>query len=165
MKKVLAILLTVGLICTGNIYAYAGAGNDSYERFGASDMLEGLLLETEQQEEHEEILGTGIRIVEMPSESLTRSGTANISWSVATNVQMRTSVFYKSKGDVVEIYFDIKPADLKVKAGIVNADETFTYVTGKNRIQHKFSIKKSGNYKVAIQNVNSKTITAVGYYK
>lgn len=165
MKKVLAILLTVGLICTGNIYAYAGVGNDSYERFGASDMLEGLLLETEQQEEHEEILGTGIRIVEMPSESFMRSGMTNISWSVAANVQMRSSAFYKSKGDVIKIDFEIEPTNLRVKAGIVNSDGIFTYVTGKEDIEHTFSIKESGTYKVAVQNDNSKTITASGYYK
>lgn len=164
MKKVLAILLTISLIYTGNICTYADVGNDSYECFGVSDTLEELSLEPEQQEEHEEILGAEIRIVEAPLESFMRSD-KTISWSVAANVQMRSSAFYKSKGDTVKINVEINPTNLSVKAGIVNDDGVFTYVTGKGKIEHTFSIKESGTYRVAVQNDNSKTITVRGYYK
>lgn len=165
MKSLLAILLTISLVCAGSICTYAGVGNDSYECFGVSDTVEELSLDPEQQEEQEERLRAEIRIVEAPSGSVMRSGRTNISWSIAANVRMRSSAFDKSKGDTVEINVDINPTNLSVKAGIVNDDGVFTYVTGKGNIEHTFSIKESGTYRVAVQNDNSKTITVRGNYK
>ena len=83
-----------------------------------------------------------------------------LNWTVPANTCYGTSYFRKAAGTSVIVDIDISKS---CKAGILNSDGVFRYVTG-TTITHTFSITEGHNYKVNVQNDNSSSITAKGYY-
>lgn len=89
-----------------------------------------------------------------------RTSAYALNWTVPANTCYATSYFRKEAGTSVIVDIDISKS---CKAGILNSDGVFRYVTG-TTITHTFSITEGHNYKVFVQNENSSSVTAKGYY-
>ena len=89
-----------------------------------------------------------------------RTSAYALNWTVPANARYATSYFRKEAGTSVMLDIDISKS---CRAGILNSDGVFRYVTG-TTITHTFSITESHNYKVYVQNDNSSSVTAKGYY-
>lgn len=89
-----------------------------------------------------------------------RTSAYALNWTVPANARYATSYFRKEAGTSVIVDIDISKS---CKAGILNSDGVFRYVTG-TTITHTFSITEGHNYKVFVKNENSSSVTAKGYY-
>lgn len=93
-----------------------------------------------------------------------RSST-NFTWTVAAGVMKKSPSFYVKNGNYLVVSVGIKPDNQYVNVGIIDPDGTWRYVKEKGRIYHEFSLTKSGNYQVFVQNKNSISVTADGNYR
>lgn len=97
-----------------------------------------------------------------PAWDISRSFPYSIDWTVGAKVRMVSSEFQMNSGDTISISALLNPDDLTVDIGIINPDNTRTYVSGSDSVYHKFTVSQSGTYKVFVQNSNSKEVRVTG---
>ena len=83
-----------------------------------------------------------------------------LNWTVPANTCYGTSYFRKAAGTSVMVDVDTSKT---CKVGILDDDGVLRYVAGTS-VTHTFSITKTNDYKVVVQNDNSSSATAKGYY-
>ncbi len=93
-----------------------------------------------------------------------RSGTTDFKWVVVKNGATKSPEFYAGSGKYINVTVS-NPSGKSIRAGIINPDDSRTYVNGTYSVAHDFKISTSGNYRVYVQNVGSDTsITVTGSY-
>lgn len=102
----------------------------------------------------------GLVEISMGSIIETRSTAYTIDWTVKKNVRKTTGYFKKSADTSINLGVDLSKSG---KAGILDINGNVRYVEGKS-IYYSFAITKSNYYAVFVQNPNSSSITASGYY-
>lgn len=108
---------------------------------------------------------TDVEVKEIVEEDISniinsRISAYSLSWTVPANTRYGTSYFRKEAGTSVGVDVDVSKS---CKVGILDDDGVLRYVTG-TTITHTFSITKTNDYKVVVQNDNSSSVTAKGYY-
>lgn len=101
-------------------------------------------------------------IVEEEISNLVSARTAayTLNWTVPANTRYATAYFHKDAGTSVVIALELSKSAM---AGILSFSGEVRYVKGTS-LYHGFSITESDSYKVFVQNTNSSSITAKGYY-
>lgn len=94
----------------------------------------------------------------------TFSNSVMVNWTVKNGVRMKTKQFYKKKGSSLNIDLKISPEAKSVKVGYIDEDQIKHYKTVKTKINHNFTIQKTGYIKVFVENSSGKTVTAIGKY-
>lgn len=84
-------------------------------------------------------------------------------WNVPAMSFGTSANFLKTKGSVIQGSCYIT-ASSSVKFGVIGPDGAFTYTPGKGQVGIKYTVKRFGYHKVAVQNITNKQINASGYY-
>ena len=92
------------------------------------------------------------------------SNIVGINWTVKSGIRKRAKEFYKKKGSTVNINLKLSPETQSVKVGYIDKDEVKHYKTVKGKINHSFTIQKTGYIQVFVENNSGKTVTVTGNY-
>ncbi len=97
-------------------------------------------------------------------ETMLMETTKSFSWSVPSGSVCSSGNFLKRKNTDILVSCYVESSS-NVRVGIIEPDGTLVYVLGKGQVAHVFSCNRFGFYKVAVQNITSKTISVTGYYR
>lgn len=84
-------------------------------------------------------------------------------WDVAPKTFAASGNFLKTKDSVIQGSCYVT-APSNVYFGVIQPDGTFSCTSGKGQIGFKYTVKRFGYHKVAVQNTLSSQINASGYY-
>lgn len=117
--------------------------------------------ELPEYEEMGETEGITEEIGEVDEVSRSRS---NFEWTVGNGVRKTTDGFSAKSGGSITLTVDATPGDRSIRAGIVEPGGNRRYMTGKGNLYRKFSLTKSGTYKVYVENNSGVKVTVNGSY-
>lgn len=145
-KRFVVMILAILISCsTYNIYANENTDDEIEEKIDAS---ENIVEEFGDGQENLELFSNMVRV----------------NWTVKNGVRMKTKQFYKKKGSSLNIDFKISPETKSVKVGYLDENQVKHYKTVKAKIDHNFTIKKTGYIKVFVENNSGKTVKVTGDY-
>lgn len=160
-----ACFLGVVLLLTSSMSVLAASAEtaDQYINlyFATEEAVKEELTEKDYLE-HEEVLDDNI-VQNIGEFGLVGRSSAFL-WNVQANSLTKSSQFYVEAGKEICVSAFLDPTDKTVKLGIIDTSATKRYVTGSDSISHDFSITKSGYYRIFVENTNSVSVTADGYY-
>lgn len=163
----LCLLLSLMTGCT-TVYAASEGIVAGYEKLYASTLVE--IEDTYVEpvlEEYVEYPGEGDPSVieEIGEISESRSGdNNNINWKIGAKVRKISSGFSMEKGKKIYIAVSVVPADKKVKVGVKDPDGILHYVSSKENITYTYTTTKKGTHRVFVENNNTVSVEAKGYY-
>lgn len=162
-----AAALSIALAVCGSVTVAAAADGigRQYQKWYQDTLVE--VEEPYEPVEYEEFTdhgpAEGIREEIGETEQVTRS-MKTLTWNVGSRTTKKTAGFSASKGQTVSISVWISPTTKSIKAGIVDSSGNRRYVTGKESISHSFEIKKTGTYRVFVENTNASAVDVEGSY-
>lgn len=164
---VLAVLLSLGVVmsCSVSVVAAADEIGKQYQKWYTETVTE-VEEKLEEPVEYEEFTdhGPADGIVEEEAETIPKGRSVGFEWTVKGNTSKKTSGFSAAKGQKISVNVWVTPGTKSVKVGIVDSSGTRTYVTGKDSINHDFSIKKKDTYRVFVENTNASSVDVDGSY-
>lgn len=90
---------------------------------------------------------------------------SNFKWTVGNGVRKTTDGFSaKSGGSIIVVVEEAIPADRAIRVGIIEPGGARQYVSVKGGAYKKFSLAKSGTYKVYVENNSGVKVTVDGSY-
>lgn len=84
-------------------------------------------------------------------------------WDVAPKTFAASGNFLKTKDSIIQGSCYVT-APSNVYVGVIQPDGTFSCIYGKGQMSFKYTVKRFGYHKVAVQNTLSSQINATGYY-
>ena len=84
-------------------------------------------------------------------------------WDVAPKTFAASGNFLKTKDSIIQGSCYVT-APSNVYVGVIQPDGTFSCIDGKGQMSFKYTVKRFGYHKVAVQNTLSSQINATGYY-
>lgn len=87
----------------------------------------------------------------------------DFNWDVAPKTFAASGNFLKTKDSTIQVSCYVT-APSKVYVGVIEPNGTFTCTYGKGQMGMKYTVKRFGYHKVAVQNTLSSQINAHGYY-
>lgn len=160
--KAAAIAMIMLLGSSMTVIASSKGVADMYHMaYDATDVAveEELDPELEEYEESGETEGIVEEIGEI--NEVTRS-TKNFDWSVASGVRKGNSEFSAKSGGSILLLAAVSPANKTVRIGIIEPNGNRRYVSGKGSLSKKFSLTKTGVYKVYVENNSGTKVSAEG---
>lgn len=170
-RRGVAAFTLLFVLCSSLLFGMTGSAgakvySDVYERT-YSEQLEGMdSMEVGEYEEYSEPAENFLYLDEEVVEiNPNQRGTGNINWGIASGSSVRTSYFYKGKGSTITIMVSVTPTSNTVKAGIIEPDGNRRYVNSSGGlVSYTFTVNKSGDHAVYIQNAGSSKVTVTGVY-
>ncbi|MCI8580009.1 MAG: M56 family metallopeptidase [Dorea sp.] len=131
--------------------------------------VETTVVETEEEMEPElpeyEESGEPEGIIEEVGEvDKVSRGMNTFEWTVSNGIRKTTDGFSAKSGGSITLTVDVTPEDRTIRAGIIEPEGNRKYTTGKGYLSRKFSLTKSGTYKVYVENSSGAKVTVDGSY-
>lgn len=101
--------------------------------------------ELPEYEEKEDVDGIVEEIGEI--DNVSRSS-KSFDWSVKSGVRKISTEFSAKKGNNITLMVELTPDNKTVRAGIIEPDGNKRYIEGKGSLYRKFTLSKTGKYKV-----------------
>lgn len=169
-SKITAGLIVLGMFLVSTISASAATigSADAYEKLFCYTVVE-VEEEPEPFPEMEEYTETEldsditVEIGEVGN-MIKSSKAGSFNWTVNAKTLKMTPGFTVSAGGSIVVTVYAKPTDKEIRVGIVEPSGTYRFVYGSGMINHVFTAKSSGTYRVYVENTNSSAVTVQGTY-
>lgn len=86
----------------------------------------------------------------------------NFYWTIDSNVQKVSGLYYISAGSHINIMMNVVPSDVKV--GIIDASGKRTYSISSGFLSGYFTVSSSGYYKIFVENLSASSVTVEATY-
>lgn len=180
--RIFAIAITLALLTTGSVVAYAASGNENTPNNGGllsvAPDKSNIQATAEIQEQAIAVPLTTTQLsenvdgnVDVSNDAEGKIGggliqaTNTINWDISSKSTTTgsTSMSMES-GETITLNVSISPSSASVDVGILQPDGSFRYVnTTSGSVNHTFDISDRGQYKVRIRNNSSSTVSISGF--
>ena len=159
---VLICLITAAVIIV--LAAESGAGKAYEYVFDTTSVkIEDTVQNVVIQEYEGNIYSEGTEIVEDREKSPV--GVTAIAWYVEPDTTRCSTSFYRSASSKIDMSFGISPDKNTVSVGIMDEVGNMIFVKGDYRIEHIFTVPKSGYYRIFVTNNGQMPVELAGYYR
>lgn len=162
-----AVCLVLCLLSSTTVLAASAGAAKQYVKWYRETVVE---IEEELQEPEElvEYIETEATpgVVEEIGETFgnARFPTKYFAWAVGNNALKKTDAFYVEEARSIEVYASITPSDKQVRFGIIEPSGTKRYILVTGSGSHTFYIKRTGDYRVFVENTSGVSVEAGGTY-
>ena len=180
--RIFAIAITLALLTTGSVVAYATSGNENTPNNGGllsvAPDKSNIQATAEIQEQAIAVPLTTTQLsenvdgnVDVINDAEGKIGggliqaTNTINWDISSKSTTTgsTSMSMES-GETITLNVSISPSSASIDVGILQPDGSFRYVnTTSGSVNHTFDISDRGQYKVRIRNNSSSTVSVSGF--
>ncbi|MDI9242329.1 M56 family metallopeptidase [Fusibacillus kribbianus] len=163
LKKSTVLLLSVLFVGTVTVTSYA-ASDGVLQGYDFLKEQTEVVIEEELEEPEvliEEIIPaeTESKITEIEMPLIVTRGTSSYTWTIPVNTLKKTIEFTPCIGDEILVMASIEPSDCLTRVGLMEPDGVRRAVSSTGKIDHTFTIRKSGGHRVYIENQSNQTIS------